>query len=200
MRRLIVIAVGLILFVPGPASAQTETVTVNNNNFLPFRVHGEPGDSVQWTWTLTGPVEHNVKQNALLFYSGPPTSEAGHMYTAVFSAGKFDYYCEVHGGPNQGMNGEVFVRPMATDGPEGNTFLVRWAVPNSETGDLYDVQYRIGQGEWQSWKKNTSQLKAVFGKNGNPELVDPGTTYFFRARSQNDEGNSRWSPKEQFEA
>jgi hypothetical protein len=68
----------------------------------------------------------------------------------------------------------------------------------SETGSVYDVQFRVGSGNWRNWRRNTASLASVFGTNGNPVRVRDGVRYSFRARSQEGNATSDWSPARSF--
>jgi hypothetical protein len=155
------------------------------------------GGEVHWTRQAGAIHSHSVHQDDGLFDSGDPT--AGPIdFTVDFSAGTFHYYCEVHGSPTGGMDGVVRVPVRINVAPTGRPFTVRWATQDTQTGSIFDVQYKVGSGEWRNWKVDTSKLKAVFGKNGNPVVVKAGVKYSFRARSQEGSATSKYSPKKSF--
>ena len=68
---------------------------------------------------------------------------------------------------------------------------MRWATRDADASWTFDVQYRIGDGSWQPWRRATSARSGVFDG-------DVGTTYVFRARATNpaaDGGTTSWSPR-----
>ena len=100
-------------FRPTAASAATVTVTVTGNDysfyFSPSSVTIQPGDTVRWTWNLSGHSSTSGTPGAPdgLWDSG--ILNQGAMFTHTFnSAGSFPYYCTVHG-QCCGMTGMVTV-------------------------------------------------------------------------------------------
>jgi hypothetical protein len=217
IRILAVSAAGLAFLLPGPAWAPNgHIIFVADNSFNPDSTripvaHGA-GD-IPETWAWCGDVggkdpcgpgtdnPHNVREDHKLFYSGAPVEDRAN-FERKFSAGTFHYFCEVHGSPMGGMDGLVRVDLKTGPGPEGLPFAVRWAGADTQTGKVFDVRYRVGNQPWQTWRTDTSQFSAVFGKNGNPEPIDDTKQYDFRARSQKnaqaDGAVSRWSPVLEF--
>lgn len=191
---LVLLAAGLL--VPGPARAGQMNVEVHDNFFAPDAVGNQVGDTVRWFSDGTDNT-HNVRQDGELFDSGLPTM-LPFTYDVVFSAGTFHYYCEVHGSEVGGMDGLVRIPVRINPAPDGLRFTVRWATDASETGSVYDVHFRVGSGEWRRWKRDTTALSGVFGRNGNPVRVRDGVRYRFRARSQEGEDISGWSPVRSF--
>ncbi len=153
----------------------------------------DSGPNFLWEWGDEGDNgetvgDHNVRQDRRLFRSGKPTDSVVGGYYLSASAGTFRYFCDVHGGPRgAGMSGKVKVPPMqyAITRLRGfQDFIpVQWATVNSETGNQYDVQYRVGDKPWRNWKTNTSKLQAKFGFNDNPVPLR-NRVYSFRARSE----------------
>jgi plastocyanin len=199
MRRTTILAVLATLLVTAPAWAGGTTVNLGNNFFDPDNVLlSAPGQQVTWEWPNNSNF-HNVRQDKKLFYSGDATTNANASFTRTFSAGTFHYYCEVHA---PSMDGLVRVKPSIDKAPSGDNFTVIWATSGSNTGNVFDVQYKVGTGDWTTWKTDTSQDSDVFGDGGDPVNVQAGTKYTFRARSQkNDDANSKvskYSPKRSF--
>lgn len=186
----------LSLWVPSVAMGATHLVTVGvvGNTFTPPEVEAVVGDEVRW-FRPVGGLPHNVIHAGGLFSSGAPT-DGPIDFTRRFSAGNFFYFCQAH--VLQGMIGEVSAGLTFTAAPEGRPFTVRWATPESNTGNVFDVQYRAGAGQWKTWKSDTDKNKGVFGRDGRPVRVKPGETYRFRARSQKNASTpgarSGWSP------
>jgi plastocyanin len=195
------LAVPIVLGVV-PANAGIATVGIDDNLFSPGTVSGTFGGNIVWDW-LTPSRQHNVRQNKGLFSSGLPTSNDDATFVRTFSAGTFPYYCEVHGSPTGGMRGTIKVRPATAAAPDGPAFTVGWASGSTNTGSAFDVQYRVGtSGDWLPWLTDTTDGSAVFGDGNDPLVVEPGTTYQFRARSQKSltatAKVSKYSPKVSF--
>ncbi|HEX9823430.1 MAG TPA: hypothetical protein VGB51_03435 [Actinomycetota bacterium] len=200
MRRMLapIVVLVLVLAVPSFGGAATKEVTIspNGTSFDPSTVRVTAGGDVHWSKSA-GALSHNVREDGELFRSGDPTNGAID-FSVTFSAGKFHYYCEIHGSASGGMSGFVKVPVKFKGAPGGAPFTVTWAPGGSETGSSYDVQYRIGAGVWMKWKRNTATGSGVFGKNGDPETAQNGTAYQFRARSGDGSAKSGWSPKASF--
>jgi plastocyanin len=200
-RGFIVVGTALALCLPEAAVAATTEVGVKDFQFDPSTTAVAVGDSVHWSREAGSVAMHSVTANNGFFASGAPTGGAIDV-TATFSAGTFRYYCQVHGSPSggtsSGMNGFVKVPASVNAAPTGSRFTVIWASSASTTGSKYDVQYRVGSGPWKFWLQKTTDLKAVFGKNGDPVTPKAGTAYSFRVASRTNKGASHWSPKVAF--
>jgi plastocyanin len=202
MRRipLLVLVLSLVALPTSPVRAGIAVVNLGADSFNPDDVSGGVGGDVVWDWQSSR--RHNVRQDKQLFRSGDPTTDDSTTFTRRFSAGIFHYYCEVHGSPTGGMDGVVRVRPVTSDGPAGLPFTVEWATAGSNTGGAFDVQYRVGSGDWIDWKTDTIESSDVFGEADDPVAVESGVTYRFRARSQKSviatAKVSRYSPKSSF--
>lgn len=74
----------------------------------------------------------------------------------------------------------------------GSSFRVDWSGSDPEPGSgltSYDVQYRVGKyGQWEDWFSGLTSTSAVFGP-GYPVQTQPGQTYYFRCRAQDEAGN-----------
>jgi plastocyanin len=154
----------------------------------------------EWSWGTGTIDDHNVRQDSKLFYSGPPSDDEA-PFEVLGSAGTFHYYCEAHGSKAGGMDGVIALRPNIGMPPlkrgAAPVVSILWASSDSETGDQYDVQYKVGKGDWKSWKKNTAKQNGLFGRNGKPVTVKKGKSYKVRARSEkssNAKKRSGWSP------
>lgn len=67
-----------------------------------------------------------------------------------------------------------------------SSFFVSWSGSDNSGGSglaRYDVQYRIGGGDWQDWRTNTTATSATFSG------AQDGVTYSFRARGIDNAGN-----------
>lgn len=190
----VAVAVGF-LAVP-PVLAATTNVSANDNRtFSPQTVNPAVGGSIHWT--ASGVDDHSVHQNSNVFDSGNPGP--GLDFTRKFSAGTFPYLCEEHG--DRGMRGTVRVAPQTLSAPAGLNFTVKWAAAGTNTGNRFDVMYRVGSGPWKTWRNNTSARSMVFGGAG-PVAVARGKSYSFRVRSGTGTGSiqSDFSPVKSFRA
>jgi plastocyanin len=178
-------------------SAATTNVDVNDGRFFsPRAIDQAPGGGVHWL--ASGVDDHSVTSDQGLFDTGAP--RAGVDFTRTFSAGTFQYHCRKHGINGGTMVGVVTVAPQVAAAPAGLPFTVKWATAASNTGNAYDVQYRVGTGAWRSWKSNTSAPSAVFGAQSNPVVVARGKTYSFRVVSRTGTAKSGLSPVRSFRA
>ena len=182
--------------VPGSVTGLIDPVTnvaISDNAFTTNDVTIALGGSVRWS-RASGTGNHNVYQVNGIFTSGAPTTGTIE-YVRTFSAGTFNYWCQVH---TTAMQGVVRVKPKVGAAPTGLPFTVTWASAITNTGTLFDVQYKIGSGSWQNWKVDTTSFKGVFGKSGSPVTVVAGTKYTFRVASQSGVATSAWSPTKSF--
>jgi plastocyanin len=204
MRRYLLIGTAAaLLAIPALASAgSTTTVTVAPNNFNTFgpkNVTKSVGTgSIHWQWGTSGSTfaAHNVRQDDKLFYSGPVTNSKPSGFTVIPSAGSFHYYCELHGSATGGMAGSINVRPLITN-KNANSFQVEWATSALQTGDAFDVRYRVDNGAWKVWRNDTTTRQGTFGFGNHPIHVGPGHTYDIQARSEKSTNLSKqsgWSP------
>jgi plastocyanin len=186
-----------------PASAGLPAIIVADDEFVDDTVTIDvdpPGGVVIWHWDALNENSHNVRQDRALFKSGPPV-EVDDDFEVDPSAGTFRYYCTEHGGPGGvGMSGVLRVRPRRTDPSPVrgiNGVGVTWSPGTLQSGDRFDVQFKVGDGKWRTWKKNTLKHDGFFGRNGNPVTLNPSKTYRIRARSElsaNPKKRSGWSP------
>ena len=190
--RVVLLVSAMVVALALPAHAATKTVTASGRSFSPSSVGGPAGTTVRWE---AGFGTHTVTSSTGMFDSGSPTDWP---YSRVFSAGRYPYYCEIHGSPSGGMTGVVKIRPKISPAPAGKPFTVRWASGATNTGSSFTVQYRVNGGEWRPWRTRTSADVRVFGKGGSPVRVVDGRTYGFRAKSFKKGNASRFSPVRSF--
>lgn len=182
----------LLAGVPSARAAQTQ-IAIRDFRFDPDSVRVRVGGTVRWMTADDSSTEtHNVSGG--IFRSGNLSDQID--YSADFSAGTFPYICESH--VRQGMDGVVKVPVTINPKPAGRPFTVKWATTATHTGTTYDVQYKIGTGEWRNWLSETDSKSAVFGKGREPIRVRANKTYSFRARSRLVDIKSGWSPKRSF--
>jgi hypothetical protein len=77
------------------------------------------------------------------------------------------------------------------------SFGVRWSPGTNQTGNRFDVRYRIDGGAWTTWKNHIAAAQGVFGLSDNPVHVSPGHVYEVQARSETStdlQKRSGWSP------
>jgi len=182
--------------VPGSVTGLIDPVTnvaISDNAFTPSDLSVAMGASVRWSRAAGSVGSHNVTEVGGIFTSGAATT--GPIdYVRTFSAGTFNYRCSVH----TTMQGFVRVKPKTGAAPTGLPFTVTWGSALTNTGTLFDVQYKVGAGAWTNWKVDTTSFKAVFGKGGAPVTVVAGTKYSFRVASQSGTATSLWSPTKTF--
>jgi plastocyanin len=184
-----VVAAGLLA---SPGVAATRNVDVNDDRFFdPQNISSAVGGSIHWS--ASGIDDHSVTQDSLLFDTGAAAPNLD--FTRTFSAGTFPYHCRKHG--DQGMRGTVRVAPTVVSAPAGLAFTVKWAAAGTQTGNSFDVKYRVGSGAWKTWSTNTSARSMVFGKGG-PVAVARGKTYSFQVRSGSGASESGFSPVAKF--
>jgi plastocyanin len=183
------------LFASSVSAATSNVAVSDTRRFLPANVTSSVGGVVHWR--ADGVDDHSVTQDQGLFSSG--AAAAGVNFSRTFSAGTFRYHCEKHG--VDGMVGQVRVAPKVVAGPAGLPFTVKWASAGSNTGNRFDVEYRVGSGPWKTWKGNTSARSAVFGARSAPVRVARGKSYSFRAVSRaSSSARSGVSPVKTFRA
>jgi plastocyanin len=187
-------AVALGVLTGPPVAAAIKGVDVNDGKFFsPNNLSSTVGGSVHWS--ASGIDDHSVTQDGLVFDSG--TARANLDFTKKFSAGTYPYHCRKHG--DQGMVGTVKVAPQVVSAPAGLAFTVKWAAAGTDTGNSFDVKYRVASGPWKTWRTNTSAKSMVFGKGG-PVAVARGKTYSFQVRSGTGANESLFSPIKSFRA
>lgn len=175
---------------PGAANGAPAEVEVGDDFFRLASVSVSVDETVTWQKATSG--SHSVHQLVNLFDSGSPTS-AAFQFQRVFSAGTFKYVCEVHSFMDGTVKVPVTVLP---DGGIDGFPLIRWASASSNTGNRFDVQYKVGSGKWKTWLTDRRTKQAIFGDD-DPVELKVGTTYRFRARSQKGTNATRvsnWSP------
>jgi len=204
MRRyLLAGAAAVLLAIPALAFGRaTTTVTVEAggfNVFGPKNVTKNVGaGAIHWRWGTDGTTfaPHNVRQDSALFYSGALTTSKPAGFTVIPSAGAFHYYCTLHGSPSGGMDGTIKIRPTIFN-KTANSFGVKWSPGSNDTGNAFDVRYRVDGGLWKIWKNDVTTTQATFGLNDKPIRVRPGHTYDVQARSEKKLAPSKvsgWSP------
>ena len=202
MRRYLLIgAAAALLAVPALASgrAATNVELTDSNRYTPPNVTKNVGaGAIHWQWGTSGHTfaAHNVFQDDKLFSSGSLTNSKPAGYTVTPSAGSFHYYCQLHGSPSGGMAGTIKIRP-AVFSKTATAFGVRWSPGTNQTGDRFDVRYRVDGGAWKTWKNHVAAAQGIFGANNSPVPITPGHTYEVQARSEKSTAISKasgWSP------
>ena len=94
------------------------------------------------------------------------------------------------------MAGTINIRP-AIFSKTASSFGVKWSPGTNQTGNAFDVRYRVDGGAWKTWQNHVTTAQAVFGASNSPVHVGPGHTYEVQARSEklsNVSKASGWSP------
>jgi plastocyanin len=202
MRRYLLIGTAAaLLAIPALAFGRATTTVelTDSNKYSPADVTKNVGaGDIHWQWGASGHTNaaHNVRQDDKLFFSGTLTNSDPGGYTITPSAGSFHYYCELHGSPSGGMAGTIKVRPTVFS-KTSSAFGVRWSPGTNQTGDAFDVRYRVDGGAWKTWKNHVAAAQGLFGVNNSPVRVRPGHTYDVQARSEKKSAPTKasgWSP------
>jgi hypothetical protein len=94
------------------------------------------------------------------------------------------------------MAGVIKIKPAILN-KTASSFVVRWSTGSNQSGDAFDVRYRVDGGTWKTWKNDVTTAQATFGASNMPVHVGPGHTYDIQARSEKKSAPSRvsgWSP------
>jgi plastocyanin len=205
MRRYLLIgAAAALLAIPALATGATTTITVSPNNSLSFGpkvvTKNVGAGDIHWRWGTTGHTSfaHDVRQDNNLFSSGKPVASNPSGFTIIPSAGSFHYYCTLHGSPgaSNGMVGTINIKP-AIFSKTASSFGVKWSPGTNQTGNRFDVRYRVDGGAWKTWRNHVATAQAIFGAGNSPVHVGPGHTYEVQARSEKSTNLSKpsgWSP------
>lgn len=192
-------AAALALAVPASAGGPI-SVDVTDDEFIDRVVSLDVATGgVNWQWDPGNENPHNVRQDKGLFKSGPAEPVADDYFIAP-SAGTFPYHCTLHGGPGgQGMSGKLRVRPALTPVKSRGDLVVSvvWSNGKNHSGNRFDVQFKVNDGRWRDWRKNTSKPAGGLGANDKPVNVSQSKTYRVRVRSEkkaNPTKRSGWSP------
>lgn len=166
---------------------------------IPMETVTQGAIEIRWSGETTSQ-SHNVRQDDRLFKSGPPEAPFG-QFDEDISAGRYHYYCQVHGSKAGGMDGVIKVRPIPEQG-DGDSAVIFWADEEAEPKHRFTVQFRReGASKWKTWRKRTARISGNFGQADNPINAVPGTTYQVRARTfvkKKPHRRSGWSPAEPF--
>ena len=72
------------------------------------------------------------------------------------------------------MAGTIKIRP-AVFNKTASSFGVRWSPGTNQTGNAFDVRYRVDGGAWKTWKNHVAAAQAVFGAGNSPSTSARGT-------------------------
>ena len=143
---------------------------------------------------------HNIHQDKRLFHSGEPSVTVDEYQTDI-AAGKYHYYCQVHGSKAGGMDGVLKIGPgFSASGPD--SIGIFWADSEAEPKHRYRVEFRrVGARKWKVWKKGSAQTGDVFGAGNDPVNANPDREYQVRVRTfvkGKKKKRSGWSPRPTF--
>jgi hypothetical protein len=184
----------------GTAPVVQQEITFGDSFFSPAKPPpfgiSQGAREVAWLGPAETNLPHNVHQDNRLFRSGPPSTTVEEYQTDI-AAGKYHYYCQVHGSKAGGMDGVLKIRPVqVATGPESTGIV--WADSEAEAKHRYRVEFRrVGGNRWKVWKKSTAQTGDVFG-DGDPINANPDRQYQVRVRTfvkGDKQRRSGWSPK-----
>jgi len=207
MRRLVGIVAattGAALALASSAHAGFGPIGVGDDFFDPSTTieAGLFGGVFSWQWNDDITNDHNVRQDNKLFNSGAPTDDTDTSFGSIeLPAGKYHYYCTLHGSKNGGMDGNIEIVPLVGS-PSPGEVPITWALDNDiRVGDRWEVQYRVGNGNWKTWKKNTSALQGTFGANDKPVNYNETKEYSVKVKTKlasNPDRQSKFSPRLSF--
>jgi plastocyanin len=168
-----------VLAIALPARATTQTVDMTNAfTFDPTPLALNLGDSVKWTNTSSGGIQHTATSNTGFFNTG--SVSPNQSSTKVFNyGGSFPYYCIFHGSPGQGMHGTINVPDKwLNTGTQhvGDVQRIRVAAVAAPNGLAYDVQMKgPGDAAFHTYKSKAKTAVVKFTP------ADAGE-YLFRSR------------------
>ncbi len=197
------VAVAGALAASAGAGAPTLVVTFDDDSFNPRQVGvtvSPASPEIIWERDAGTNLEHDVRQDDGLFRSGPPSQDYdGHADEVA--AGKYHYYCTVHGSRAGGMDGVLRVEPRVAAG-SGQSLRVVWADRDAEAKHRYAVAFRVeGTSRWRTWKRGTERPSGQFGAGNEPVNLNPNLVYQVRARTfvkGHPDRRSNWSPAVSF--
>ncbi len=140
------------------------------------------GPGISWNWNGGGgntQDDHNVREDSRMFRS--PLQDTGTFQISA-SAGTYHYYCEPHLESND-MEGELKITPAYVPLANPDELRIVWSNGDDDTGDRFDVRYKVGDGQFKTWKNDTAKSAQRFGRLDQPVDVKPGKTYTFKART-----------------
>lgn len=176
-----------VLLIQQAALAATVSVAIKDFFYDPATAKAKQGDTVQWTNEGSAPhttssTDSNVKNpngtTGLALWTSNTLSH-GQTFSFVFSwAGKFPYYCMIHGAS---MRGTVAVGLKApSNATVGQAFTVTLGTSALPAGYVFDVQRQDpGDTKPHNWIVGTTNLTVQF-------TAPSAGTYSFRARVRKD--------------
>ena len=160
MRRssILMLVLGTIALVAGPASAATTTVNIANLSFTPPVVRVALGGSVNWhnTTTIT---THTSTQDQGVWDTGLISGGLDASKVLAWAA-TYPYHCSRH----LSMTGtvKVPVKVSPTLGGSTTTFTITFAAAALPTGFTTTVQERVGTGPWVNYKTGLTGTSTTF--------------------------------------
>jgi plastocyanin len=180
------------------AIAAVVNVSMGDNFFQPQSARALLGDRVVWTNNGVNPhnaasTNANVRNpngtRGVGLWRGAIVGTGGKNFHDFKTAGRFPYYCEVHGTI---MTGTISVPLRVTKAvvSSGTQITVRWATAPPPSGLVFDVQRRPpGSTTFQNFRVGVTTQSASFVTN------TPGTWSFrSRVRRPATGGVSLYSP------
>jgi plastocyanin len=193
VRRILPLALLLILVSQSSAQAATKTVLMTFPIFTPETVEPVPGETVRWINDEHPALTvHTSTGDSPLALWDSGTMQPGDSFDFVFIAGgKYPYRCTFHA--DSGMRGTVLVKIKAQprSGPVGTVFTVTVASVNAPSGFVYDIQKKNPGGSFQNWMLGVTTKSVQFNSSGQPT-----GTYSFRSKLHrtSDNATSGFSP------
>ncbi len=180
-------AVLAVLLIQQAALAATVSVVIKDFFYDPATAKAKQGDTVQWTnqgsathtATSTDSIVKNPNGSTGLSLWNSGNLSHGQTFPFTFSwAGKFPYYCKIHG---SSMRGTIVVGLKApSTAAVGQTFTITLGTSALPAGYVFDVQRQDpGDTKPRNWIVGTTNLTVQF-------MAPSAGTYSFRARVRKD--------------
>ena len=142
----------------------------------------------RFVWTNADVVSHTATHSGPFRIWDSGLLEPGDSYTKIVRfAGTYPSECT----PHPSMTAILRVRPgrAPRSGPVGTEFTITIASIDASPGRRYDVQIRVGDGAWTTYRRGVVSRTVTF------EPSAPGTYWFrSRVRRTSDGAAVRWSP------
>ena len=205
-RTLLLIVVVLCAIAPPARAGAGVDITIEDFDFAPDIVTGlttspdDPAEDHPLVWTNQDATNHQVRedqdQEGIALRTGVLSDGEASDPVAILFAATWRYVCIIH--PTQ-MHGTVRVRPAlyepgdpgnyeVVNGPNGEAILrlANGAIPETY---VFDVQRRIGDGEWTLIRNDIQRRRVILSPNAEG-------VYRFRTRITHtgSGGQTNWSP------
>ena len=187
-RRLLLLVVVAALFAGVvPASASTITIEMESleegDRFRPSNPIRRPGSIFRWH--NSSGTEHSATRSQIVSWNFRVDPGETSPARTLKYAGTYRYVCVFHAA----MDGALRIRPALAPSNDGSGSYVLTLGSEAPPGDfVFDVQRRLGTGEWTNWRMGLDGRRTVFMRRSYDR-------HSFRARLRNPgSAASAWSP------